>query len=287
MASRPFDSDPTASVPVRRALVFAAGLGTRLRPLTDNMPKALVPVGGKPLLWHILMKLKAAGYSEIVINVHHFPDQIIDYISSQLCGDFAGLHISISHERRLLRGTGGGIEYARRFLDNGTQAFLAHNVDVLTNLSLEWLEGQADPRALSTLVVSERETNRYFLFDETMRLVGWTNVSTGEVRSPYCEDMSQMAEMLPPTLQSPAAPNGVLDLSRCRKLAFAGIHLINPRIFAVLESMYFGNCFSITDFYVSVCAEYPIYGVVPADFRFMDIGKIATLPAAEAFLAGL
>lgn len=258
-----------------RAMVFAAGLGTRLRPLTDNIPKALVPVGGKPLLWHVLMKLKAAGYSEIVVNVHHFPNQIIDYITSQLDRDFADLQIHISDESDFLRDTGGGIRYAERYLidspvsplqcEPAEKPFLVHNVDVLTNLSPEWLAGQARPDALATLVVSERETSRYFLFDDSMRLVGWTNISTGEVRTPFPE----------------------LKAENCRKLAFAGIHLISPKIFRVFDELGVASRFSITDFYVSACGKYPIYGVVPDDFRFMDIGKIATLPQAEAFLASL
>lgn len=264
-----------------RAMVFAAGLGTRLKPLTDNMPKALVPVGERPLLWHVLMKLKAAGCSEIVVNVHHFAEQIIDYVASQQNKDFSGLSLHISDERDLLRDTGGGILYAEKYLNitssqdvatcrggdlpRPCEPFLVHNVDVLTNLSLEWLTKKASPEALATLVASERQTSRYFLFDSDMRLVGWTNISTGEVRTPFPD----------------------LKVENCRKLAFAGIHLISPDIFKVFREMGLKERFSITDFYISVCGKYPIYGVVPDGFRFMDIGKIGTLPQAEAFLASL
>lgn len=252
-----------ASVP--RALIFAAGLGTRLRPLTDSIPKALVQVGGKPLLWHVVMKLKAAGYREITVNVHHFPDQIIEYIASQQGGDFAGLEISVSDERDLLRDTGGGIKYAGRFLSTASTPFLVHNVDVLTNLSLEWLEGQARPEALATLVVSERQTSRYLLFDEDMRLVGWTNLATGEVK----------------------LTRGAQDVNQCRRLAFSGIHLVSPTIFRVFDELKTDERFSIIDFYLAACGAYPIYGVVPEDFRFMDIGKIAALPQAEEFIKSL
>ena len=112
-----------------RALVFAAGLGTRLKPLTDTMPKALVPVGGKPLLCHVISRLKDAGIDDVVVNVHHFADQIINYLKEQ---DNFGIKISVSDERDLLRETGGGIRHARRFLEGGP--FLVHNVDILSDL---------------------------------------------------------------------------------------------------------------------------------------------------------
>ena len=127
-----------------KAMVFAAGLGTRLKPITDTMPKALVPVGGKPLLYHVVTKLKAAGFDDIVINVHHFADSIIDYVHGQ---DDFGIKVSFSEERDLLRETGGGIRHARPLLEGGS--FLVHNVDILSDLDLEWFLSQARPGALS------------------------------------------------------------------------------------------------------------------------------------------
>ena len=276
-----------------KAMVFAAGLGTRLKPLTDTMPKALVPVCGLPLLYHVIAKLVAGGYDDIVVNVHHFPDQIIDYLQAH---DF-GARISVSDERDFLRETGGGIRYARAFLDipeagvifrnlchprhhkregpiygRGREAtvpedypglrkdpFLVHNVDIVSNLDLKWFWEQHRPEALATLVVSERETQRYFLFDDNGRLKGWTNLKTGEVRSPYKD----------------------IDPEKCRKLAFAGIHLISPDIFEAFERLGFGERFSITDFYLKACAEYPIYAAVPPGFRMVDVGKKETLSEAE------
>ena len=164
-----------------KAMIFAAGLGTRLRPLTDTMPKALVPVCGNPLLYHVITKLKAAGYTELVINVHHFAGQIREYLATH---DF-GLSISVSDESDLLLETGGGIAHAKDLLLPTDEPFLIHNVDILSNLDIPWLRSQTRPEALSTLLVSERETSRYLLFDDAMRLVGWTNVTTGEVKSPY------------------------------------------------------------------------------------------------------
>ena len=259
-----------------KAMIFAAGLGTRLKPITDTMPKALVPVCGQPLLYHVISKLVAAGYDDLVVNVHHFPDQIIHYLHSH---DF-GAHIAVSDERDFLRETGGGIKYARPLLLNegipgcpstssgttgndGSEPFLVHNVDIVSNLDLDWLREQHREGALATLVVSDRKTQRYFLFDEDNRLKGWTNIATGEVRSPF----------------------GDIDPDGCRKLAFAGIHLISPAIFDAFDKYGFGDRFSIVDFYLRACADYPIYAVVPPDFQLVDVGKFDALPEAEATCA--
>ena len=273
-----------------KAMIFAAGLGTRLKPITDSMPKALVPVCGQPLLYHVITKLVAAGYDDIIVNVHHFPDQIIDY----LCINDFSAHITISDERDFLRETGGGIKHVRSLLEDGcsglpesslrdpshkwappsygaeggtdsgrppqpSSPFLVHNVDIISNLNLKWLRKQHRGDALATIVVSERETQRYFLFDEEGRLKGWTNVKTGEVRSPY----------------------GDIDPSQYRKLAFAGIHLMSPAIFDAFDRLGFGERFSITDFYLKACAEYPIYAAVPPEFKMVDVGKKETLSEAE------
>ena len=240
-----------------KAMVFAAGLGTRLRPITDTMPKAMVPVCGKPLLYHTVCKLRDAGYDEIVVNVHHFPEQIRKYLSD----NDLGVRIDISDESAELLETGGGILHARPFLDGGScEPFLVHNVDIVSNLDIPWLRTRTRPDAIATLVVSERQTRRYLLFGDDMRLVGWTDVSTGEVRSPFPD----------------------LDASRCRKLAFGGIHNISPAIFGAFEALGYAGRFPIMDFYLKACAEYPIYGVVPEGLSLVDVGKIDTLPAAEA-----
>lgn len=241
-----------------KAMIFAAGLGTRLKPLTDEMPKALVPVCGQPLLYHVLEKLKAAGADDVVVNVHHFPDMIRQWIEHH----DTGIKVSISDERDFLRETGGGIRYAEPLL-KGSGGFLVHNVDILSNLDIPWMMSQVHGTSLSTLVVSDRKTSRYLLFNEDMRMVGWTNVTTGEVRTPFKD----------------------LDVSKCRKLAFSGIHYISDQIFDLFEKKEVSDRFSITDFYIDVCAEYPIMGVVPEDFRMIDVGKLDTLAKAEEFLA--
>ena len=143
-----------------KAFVFAAGEGTRLRPLTDTMPKALVPVCGKPLLGHVVEKLRDAGYTQLVVNVHHFPGQIREY----LAGRDWGVEISISDESEALLETGGAILHAKKLLLPSAEPFLVHNVDILSNLDLAWVRNNTRADALATLVVSPRETRRQLLF---------------------------------------------------------------------------------------------------------------------------
>jgi NDP-sugar pyrophosphorylase family protein len=240
-----------------KALVFAAGMGTRLKPLTDTMPKALVPVLGKPLLAHVIEKLKSEGFDDITVNVHHFADQIEKYLS---VNDF-GVPVHISDERDLLRETGGGVRHARPFLEGSP--FLVHNVDIISNINLRSLISAAREDALSTIVVSDRKTKRYFLFDESMRLVGWTNIETGEVKSPY---------------------KG-LNPADLKMLAFSGIHMIWPRVFPLFSEM--PERFGIIDFYLKYCHQCAFLGYEKKDLQLMDVGKIDTLEQAEPFIKQL
>ena len=243
-----------------KAMIFAAGLGTRLRPITDTMPKALVPVCGKPLLYHTICKLRDAGYDDIVVNVHHFPEQIRQYLQEH---DF-GVRICISDESEQLLETGGGILAARHLLA-GDAPFLVHNVDIVSNLDLALLRAATRPGVMATLVVSARDTRRYLLFDDDMRLVGWTDTATGEVRSPY--------------------PG--LDPSACRRYAFSGIHNIGPEVFDAMDALGFTGRFPIMDFYLKACAEYPIRGYLADNLNMVDVGKLDTLPEAERICATL
>ena len=229
---------------MKQAMIFAAGLGTRLKPLTDTMPKALVPVGGDPLLWHVIMKLKAAGFERIVVNVHHFADQIIDYLKSN---DNFGLDIRISDEREQLLETGGGIKKALPLFD-ADSPILIHNVDILSNLDLARL-----PMDAPLLVVSERKTKRYLQFDDEQRLIGWKNVETGEVKG-----------------------------REGRSLAFSGIHVFHPSLAPLLSD--WQERFPIMDFYLSACATHLIKGYEATDLRLMDVGKLDTLDQAEKFI---
>jgi len=245
---------------MKQAMIFAAGLGTRLKPLTDTMPKALVPVDGQPLLWHVIQKLRVAGFQRIVINVHHFAQQIIDYLKTN---DNFGLDIHISDETEMLLETGGGIKKALPLFDTENPV-LIHNVDILSNIDLASLYDHAlQSRADALLVVSQRKTKRYLLFDDEHILDGWTNIETGEVRSPY------------PGL-NPA------DL---KLLAFSGIHVLSPHVFPLFAEM--PNRFGIIDFYLKYCHQCAFMGVEMRDLRLMDVGKLDTLSDAAVFLQSL
>lgn len=240
-----------------QAMIFAAGLGTRLKPLTDRMPKAMVSVGGEPLIRRVIGKLAASGAERIVVNVHHFASQITDYLKDN--NNF-NMDIRISDESDKLLDTGGGIKKAAPLFDGGSM-ILIHNVDILSNVDLRKFYAAAEntPDTDALLLVSERKTKRYLLFDEEMRLAGWTNVETGEVRSPY------------PGINPDAY----------RKYAFAGIHCFSPRLFSLFDS--FADKFGIIDFYLKACAARNIRGYLKEDLRLLDVGKLDTLKEAEEF----
>lgn len=276
-------------------MIFAAGLGTRLKPLTDTMPKALVRVGGEPLIKRVILNLAAAGVDRIVVNVHHFAEQIIDYLKDN---DNFGLDIRISDETAGLLETGGGIKKAAPLFDPAAP-ILIHNVDILSNVNLsefyqiasrsekekvkseesecgsekgkvENEEGRGKNEESNycdavdaVLLVSWRKTKRYLLFNDDMKLVGWTNIETGEVRSPYPE----------------------LNPKECRMYAFAGIHALSPRLLKMMDE--FPDRFGIIDFYLKACATHNIKGYVKDDLKLMDIGKLDTLAQAEEFLEEL
>lgn len=242
-----------------KAMIFAAGLGTRLRPLTERMPKALVSVGGRALIDIQIEKLAAAGFDEIVVNVHHFADLVERHLEERY-GNNDKIRLRISDERDELLDTGGGLRKAAGMLA-GSEPFVAHNVDVLSNADLRALYEEGKGKA-AVLLVSNRATQRYLLFDSNNRLVGWTNIATGEVRTPFA----------------------ATDASKCRRLAFAGIQALSPKLLAYMERM--PRKFSLIDFYLSVCAEVPVYGVVQPFFKMLDVGKAETLAAAEVFLRG-
>jgi len=238
-----------------RALIFAAGLGTRLKPITESIPKALVPVGGKPLLQHIIEKLSNSGFKEIVINVHHFPEQIIRFLQAN--NNF-GLNINISDESDKLLDTGGGIRKASALL-KGEEPFLVHNVDILSNADLsELYHGHIRQKDIATLLVSPRKTSRYLLFDEQNLLKGWINESTGEVKSP-------VADFSP---------------EKYRKFAFAGIQVISPEIFEMMKAM--PDKFSIIDFYLSIAAGANIRACPVAGLEMVDVGKVESLKEIES-----
>ena len=259
-------------------MIFAAGLGTRLKPLTDTLPKALVPLAGKTLLQWQIERLKAAGITDIVVNVHHFADKIEGWLAEQ---DWIShepaegkMMVQVSDERNLLLETGGAVLHARKYLE-GCGHFLIHNVDILSNCDLNWLMTQVRPDALATLLVSNRKSSRYLLFEpDTLRLVGWMNEKTGERRL--------------------AGPH--VKEEECLKLAFSGIHIMSDGILEVMESyardrgLYTESDtprFPVMDFYLSLCHLYNIYGVCSDDLHLVDVGKLDTLAKAEEFIKTL
>lgn len=237
-----------------KAMLYAAGLGTRLKPLTDRMPKALVPVGGRPLLDITLERLRKAGVTDVVINVHHFAESIVAHVRTHEYG----LNIRISDESTQLLETGGGLRKAVSLFPEDDSPILIHNVDILSNADLNafYTAHLADDAAL---LVSPRETKRYLLFDKNGWLAGWTNIETGEVRSPYPD----------------------LDADACRRYAFSGIHTFSPRLFPYMKG--FPEKFSIIDFYLSVCDKVCIKAHPDYNLQLLDVGKQETLQAAEQF----
>ena len=236
-------------------MIFAAGLGTRLKPLTDHMPKALVPVAGKPMLEHVILKLIASGFDEIVINVHHFAEQIIDFLKEK--NNF-GIKIWISDETEELLDTGGGIKKASSLLN---EPFLVHNADILSNVDLKALyDFHIASENDATLLVSPRKTVRYLLFNQTNRLCGWINKDTLQTK-----------------------PEGfIFKPEEQQEYAFGGIHIISPSLFKYMEG--WTGKFSIMDFYLQTCQKAKLGGYAKEDLQLIDIGKPDTLAKAEKFL---
>lgn len=228
-------------------MIFAAGLGTRLRPLTNDRPKALVEVSGKTLLEHNILKLKAAGCDRMVVNVHHFGRQIIDFLQAH---DNFGIDIRVSDERGQLLDTGGGIRKALP-LFRTDEPVLIHNVDIISDIDLGavW-QAHAQNRVEATLVVNDRQTSRYLMFDDEACLCGWTNVSTGEVKG-----------------------------QEGQKHAFAGIHVVSPALFDLLRTET-EEAFPIVPFYLKICRDVKLHGYDVTANALVDCGKVEALDKA-------
>lgn len=236
-----------------KAIIFAAGLGTRLKPLTDKCPKALVKLNGKPLLWHSIMKLKLAGVTDITVNVHHFAESVISYLGSE---NF-GVSIHVSDESDFLLDTGGGIMKARPFLD-GCEPFIACNVDVISSVDLnKVIEFHNENKPLVTLIVRKRETSRYFMFDQKMRLSGWKNMVSGE------EIISNAG------------------FQQSSPFAFSGIQVISPSIFNLITE---DGKFSITPLYLRLAQQNVILGYDDHSDFWLDLGKPGQIEIAEEYL---
>ena len=264
-----------------KAMIFAAGLGTRLKPLTDVMPKALITIGGKPLIEHVLRKLVQSGFNDVTINVHHFADMIEEWVNTlRINNKFipSNIKINISDERDKLLDTGGGIVHAKEYLTqaNPNQKVLIHNVDILSNVNLNELLLYSEKNKSDVyLLVSKRITSRYFIFDDNMQLVGWINNSTGEIKSPH--------DVVHISLRD--KPQELLDYNNYHLRAFSGIHLLNTSILHLMSS--YPDKFSITDFYINSCKDIIIKGYEYANLKILDVGKTDTIKEAESLLPQL
>ncbi len=239
-----------------KAMILAAGLGTRLRPLTDDRPKALVEINGRTLLEITLARLRKFGVSQVIVNVHHFADQVVKYLEMN---DNFGMHIEISREELLLD-TGGGLKKAAWFLgDSGGEskdaAFILHNVDVLSTIDLDQMARlHRDHQALATLAVQERETSRYLLFDGRQQLCGRRSGADGS------------AEIVRPT-EHPHA------------WAFCGIHIISARLLSLMTE---DGAFSIINTYLRLAAAgETIQAFCANQYYWRDLGKPESIAQAE------
>lgn len=276
-----------------KAMIFAAGLGTRLKPITDTLPKALVPVCGKPLLQHVLTRLSDVKdrngeplIDGFVVNVHHFSEKILAWLDGRQVQSWepgsmlepkSGIYlpVEVSDESALLLETGGAVLHARPYLD-GCGSFLIHNVDIFSNADLSWFASQVRPDSLATLMVSKRETSRFLLFrPEDMTLVGWYNNGTGDHH-----------------LTDPS-----LKIEDCLAFGFSGIHIMSDKVFDLMEEYIKekglpaddvnGTRFPIMNFYMWASTRQPIRGVVADNLEFLDVGKLDTLDRAESFIMSL
>ncbi len=269
-----------------KAMIFAAGLGTRLKPITDTLPKALVPVCGKPLIEYVCRKLMASGINEAVVNIHHFAEKIEAWAQGQdwvvtspdewktmTAAEKEGkMFIELSDEKKMLLETGGAVLHARKYLD-GCGKFLIHNVDIFSNADLGWLADQVRPDALATLLVSGRRTTRYLLFHpETMRLVGWLNTDQNDY----------------------SLADKSLNVEDCIALAFSGIHILSDKVLDLMDEYIkekglhgddeLGVKFPIMSFYLWACMRQPVYGAVAEQLDFLDVGKLDTIELAEKYI---
>lgn len=242
-----------------KGVIFAAGLGTRLYPLTSDKPKALVTVADRVMLEHTLLTFEAAGITEVVINVHAFADKVETWLDKWAL-EHPNMTLRISNERDLLLETGGGLKKMQSWLCQ--EPFLVHNVDVLTDIDLTLLVEADEQYAaetsggvhLATLAVRKTESDRYFLFNDEGFLCGWENVKTGEKKISRPHETS------------------------LHRYGFTGIHLIHPELFNLMTE---SGVFSITDVYLRLATHNAIRMLDVTDCTWFDIGTPEQLQAAE------
>jgi len=237
-----------------QAMILAAGLGTRLKPITDDIPKALVEVNGKSLVEIAIRNLIENDFRRIIINVHHFADKVKEFISKNT---FAA-DIFISDESDLLLDTGGGIKIAKKFFDDSP--ILIHNVDIICDLDLkEFYQYHLSDDSIASLVVSNRKSNRYLLFNNDNILCGWQDVKKDE-------------KII------------VREELKLNQLAFSGIHILNPQL---IEEFPKEKVFSIIKAYLQIAEKEEIHAYVSDDMKWIDVGKIDSLEKAEGLIKSI
>ena len=237
-----------------QAMILAAGLGTRLKPITDELPKALVEVNGKTLLEIAIRNLIENDFRRIIINVHHFADKVIDFINNNT---FAA-DIYVSDESDLLLDTGGGIKHAKKFFDNSP--ILVHNVDIISNLNLkEFYQYHISDDSVASLVVSNRKSNRYLLFNEADILCGWQDINKDE-------------KII------------VRENSKLNQLAFNGIHILNPHL---INSFPDEKVFSVIKAYLKIAGTEDIHAYVSDEIKWIDVGKVESLQKASQLIRSI
>ncbi|MDD4107252.1 MAG: nucleotidyltransferase family protein [Prolixibacteraceae bacterium] len=238
-----------------KAIIFAAGLGTRLKGETKNRPKALVEIGGKPLLQLAVEKLRDENFNEIVVNIHHFSELMTGFLKSH---DF-GIAVQISDESDKLLDTGGALKKAAPLL-RGEEPVLVYNVDILSNLNLrKVMDVHIKSRALATLVIRERNSDRCFKFDDNNRLAGWINKRTGQKK-----------------ISDPA------KFDNAKEMAFSGIHVVSPAIFEMMPDE---DVFSVIDLYTELAKNHLIKGYVDKSDLWIDTGTPEKLEEARRLTA--
>lgn len=226
-----------------KAMILAAGLGTRMQPVTNDKPKALVEWEGVPMLEHIILKLKSQGFDQIVINVHHFAQMIIDFVKEK---DHFGIQIEFSHEVDEPLDTGGGVAFASWFFDD--QAFLVHNVDIMSNINLRKLyDAHIQSKEIATMAVKDRETSRSLLMNQEHLLKGWRDNRNGDTIL-----VDDKAEDLVP-------------------IAFSCVHVMNPEIFSLFPAE---KKFSITPFYLELARKRGVNLYRHDDDYWIDMGRL-------------
>jgi NDP-sugar pyrophosphorylase family protein len=252
-----------------QSMIFSAGLGTRFKPWTDKHPKALAPVNGKPLLQRNIEYLQQYGINDVIVNVHHFAEQIEDAIVEN---DGWGSNILVSDERDEVLETGGGLLKAKDLFTPG-EKFITCNVDILTDLDIsKLLAFHAKHKPLISFAVTNRKTSRYLLFDESNRLCGWRNVKTGEERTPVMSLIDK----------EPDTPKGEVIKSPLIEKAYSCVVVFEYDIFRLMEERKFTGKFSLIDVYLALAANNLILGYDHTGDKLVDVGKPESVTVAES-----